>query len=127
MTVNPNPLADRLPVVTCAVTAATAEKQRPVAAQPAPNNRDPVTGSPAANRPAAANRPSTQLAPPTTRSAAVMGAALPTTPEPTSSSLPASSSARVWRTTSVTMRMDTSAAYTAVILIMDRAPRDVGS
>ena len=127
MTVKPKPLAARLPVVTCAATAATAEKQRPVAAQPAPNTSDPMAGNPAANRPAAANRPSTQLAPPTTNRAAVMGAALPTTPEPTSSSLPASSSARVCRTTSITMRMDISEAYTAVIFVMDRAPRDVGS
>ena len=68
--------------------------------RPAPNANEPSAGSPAAIRPSPVSTASTRLVPIATISAAVSGARRPTTVAPTSSSRPASSSARVCRTTS---------------------------
>ena len=64
----------------------------------APNAIDPATGSPSPASPSHVSATTPRLASATTRSAAASPACLPTTVAPSSSDLPLSSSARVWRT-----------------------------
>ncbi len=84
---------------TCAHTAATAVKTRPDPAIASASAMDPAAGSPSRVSPAVISTARPMLAPAAISSAAVSGAFLPTTAEPTSSSLPVSSSALVCLTT----------------------------
>ena len=82
---------------------------------------------PAAVLARAVRRARTTLAPATSRRAAVSGARRPRRPPLSSSRRPGSSSPRVWRIATKSMTTPTIAAPSAVSLIIETAPSDVGS
>src|SRR5665647_1231115 len=127
MTIMPIPVAARALVVSWAPTAATVLNAIPVAAQPSPKASEPAAGSPVAASAPPQRSPRTRLAPKLTTRAALSGALRPRRPPLSSSSCPLSSSARVCRMVTNTIRTATAAVMNAVYLIMDREPNDVGS
>src|SRR5665647_436277 len=127
MTIMPIPVAARALVLSWALTAASALNAMPVAAQPSPKASEPPPGSPAAARAPPLSSPRIRLAPKLITRAALSGALRPRRPPLSSSSCPLSSSARVCRMVTNTIRTATAAVMNAVYLIMDREPNDVGS
>jgi hypothetical protein len=111
---------------TCAAMAATAAKTRPVSIQPSPKTQEPPAGSPEAMSDRAVRDPMAAIARVASTRAAASGARRPTTVAPSSSSRPASSSLRVWRTTSTMASTASIAVPSAVIFTIDSAP-SVGS
>ena len=104
------PRAVRALSVSWAVTAATPANMQPASAVAAPRASEPAAGSRNAICTTASSRPTTRHAPIVTASAAASAANRPTMVAPTSSSRPASSSARVCR---ITAKMPSSPAPTA--------------
>ena len=85
-TIRPAPVAARAPTASCAVTAPTPAKHRPVAAQPIPKAIDPAAGRPATTSATAVSTPIATQAMAAVSRAAASGAARPTIPAPSSSS-----------------------------------------
>ena len=93
------PRAGRATDAICAASAAIPANERLTAAMARASAAEPATGRPSAARAAVISAASAALAIPATASATASGACRPTTPAWISSSRPASSSARVCRTT----------------------------
>jgi hypothetical protein len=97
------PRAERAPEASCAASAAIAEKASPQVVMTSAKATEPATGRPSTTSTTASSTASTALAVSATSSPAVSAASRPTAAEPTSSSRPASSSARVCLTTRKTL------------------------
>ncbi|MEZ5208364.1 MAG: hypothetical protein R2690_15640 [Acidimicrobiales bacterium] len=120
-------MAARPLLVSWAHSAAMAANARPTPPHATPNATLPSAGSPAAINPSAVAAARTRLVSSTATPTPSNGASRPMAVAPSSSARPDSSSARVWRTTRTTDSIATNTAPKPPSLIIDTAPRLVGS